>query len=275
MTNSSTPISVGGLSGVVATSSGAAHTCALLANGSLYCWGDNETGELGINSLNWAKPYGVSSPVRVSTVSNAVAVSAGFLDTCALISGCTIECWGYNADGQIGNGTVSPTRPHAVPSPTRVVGITTAIAISAGAFHTCALISGGTVECWGYITASDLSSTPLLNSAIPVQVPGITNAVSISSGGFHTCALIADGAVKCWGADQYGELGNGTFRDSAEPVTVLGIKHAVSISSGALHSCALIAAGAVKCWGGNDEGELGTGTLTASPRPLSVVQPTG
>jgi alpha-tubulin suppressor-like RCC1 family protein len=275
LTNSSTPISVGGLSGVVATSSGAAHTCALLANGSLYCWGDNETGELGINSLNWAKPYGVSSPVRVSTVSNAVAVSAGFLDTCALISGGTIECWGYNADGQIGNGTVSPTRPHAVPSPTRVVGITTAIAISAGAFHTCALISGGTVECWGYITASDLSSKPLLNSAIPVQVPGITNAVSISSGGFHTCALIADGAVKCWGADQYGELGNGTFRDSAEPVTVLGIKHAVSISSGALHSCALIAAGAVKCWGGNDEGELGTGTLTASPRPLSVVQPTG
>jgi alpha-tubulin suppressor-like RCC1 family protein len=273
LTDSSTPISVSGLSGVVASSSGAAHTCALLANGSLYCWGDNETGELGINSLNQSEPYGVSSPVRVSAVSNAVAVSAGFLNTCVLISGGTVDCWGYNADGQVGNGTVSPTRPHAVPSPVHVSGITNAVAISAGAFHTCALITGGTVDCWGYITASDLASKPLLNSAVPVQVPGITNAVSISSGGFHTCALIAGGAVKCWGADQYGQLGDGKFRDSATPVTVLGIKHAVSISSGALHSCALISAGAVKCWGGNDEGELGTGTLTASPRPLSVVQP--
>ncbi|MHB8060434.1 MAG: RCC1 domain-containing protein [Gaiellaceae bacterium] len=275
LTNSSTPISVNGLSGVVASSSGAAHTCALLASGALYCWGDNEAGELGINILSRARPFGVSSPVQVGSISNAVAVSAGFVNTCALISGGSIECWGYNADGQVGNGTVNPKRPHAVPSPVHVSGITQAVANSAGAFHTCALISGGTVDCWGYITASDFAPKPLLSSAYPRQVAGIKNAISISSGGFHTCALIAGGTVKCWGADQFGQLGDGKLLDSAGPVTVLGIKHAVSISSGVLHSCAVLADGAVKCWGGNDEGELGTGTLTASSVPLSVVQPTG
>jgi alpha-tubulin suppressor-like RCC1 family protein len=274
LTNSSTPISVNGLSGVVASSSGAAHTCALLANGSLYCWGDNETGELGINSLNRSKPYGIASPVQVGAVSNAVDVSAGFLNTCVLISGGSIKCWGYNADGQVGNGTVSPARPHAVPSPVHVSGITKAVAISAGAFHTCALIADGGVECWGYIATSDIPPKALLNSSYPRQVAGIGKAISISSGGFHTCALIAGGTVKCWGEDQFGQLGDGRLRDSAKPVTVLGIKHAVSISSGVLHSCAVLAGGAVKCWGGNNEGELGTGTLTASSVPLSVVQRT-
>jgi alpha-tubulin suppressor-like RCC1 family protein len=274
LTSRSSPLSVGGLSGVTASSSGAAHTCALLTDRSLYCWGDNEVGELGTGSLNRARPYGISNPVRVATVSNAVAVSAGFLNTCALISGGSIDCWGYNFDGQVGNGTVNHVRPYANPSPARVSGITQALLVSAGAFHTCALIAGGTVKCWGYIAAGEFGPIPLLNSALPRQVSGIKNAITISTGGFHTCALLAGGSVKCWGENSFGQLGDGRLHDSAKPVTVIGIKHAVSISSGVLHTCALIAGGSVKCWGGNDEGELGTGTLTASSLPLSVVQPT-
>ena len=271
---SSTPVSVTGLSGVASSSSGAAHTCAALTSGSLYCWGDNQFGELGTGSVIRVKPYGVSSPVQVAAISNAVGVSAGFLSTCALISGGSIECWGYNENGQAGNGTINHVRPYAAPSPVHVVGIANAVSISSGAFHTCALLSGGTVKCWGYITPGDLGSTkPLLNSPRPQQTAGIKNATSISSGGFHTCALISGGSVKCWGANQFGQLGNGKLSDSAKPVTVIGIKHAVSISSGVLHTCALIAGGAVKCWGGNDNGELGSGTLTASSVPLSVVQP--
>jgi alpha-tubulin suppressor-like RCC1 family protein len=273
--NNSVPTTVSGLSGVVASSSGAAHTCAVLTGGELYCWGDNEVGELGTGSYTHrGEPFGISNPVRVDAGSKIVGVSAGFVDTCALISDGSIDCWGYNRDGQVGDGTVNRVRPYASPSPSRVAGITNAVSISAGYFHTCALIAGGTVKCWGHITASDFAPTPLLESAIPEQVPSITNAISISTGGFHTCALLAGGSVKCWGADQFGQLGDGKLQDSAKPVTVLGIKNAVSISSGVLHSCALLSGGAVKCWGGNDEGELGTGTLTASSRPLSVVQPT-
>jgi len=274
LTGSSSPVSVAGLSGVVASSSGAGHTCALLTGGPLYCWGDNEAGQLGIGSVNRTKPYGVANPVRIDAVSNAVGVSAGFLNTCVLISGGSIDCWGYNHDGQVGNGQVNHVRPYTSPSPVRVSGITNARSISAGAFHTCALIAGGTVKCWGFITASDFAPKALLDSAYPQRAAGIKNAISISSGGFHTCALIAGGAVKCWGADQYGQLGDGKLQDSAKPVKVIGIKRAISISSGVLHTCAVLAGGAVKCWGGNDDGELGTGTLTASSVPLSVVQPT-
>jgi alpha-tubulin suppressor-like RCC1 family protein len=272
--NSSTPVAVNELNGVIADSSGAAHTCAVLTDGALYCWGDNEVGELGIGSLNRFAPYGISSPEQVSAVSNAIGVSTGFLHTCAIISGGSIECWGYNQDGQVGNGTVNLARPHAVTSPVHVVGITKAAAISAGDFHTCALIADGTVECWGYIVPSDFGIRSLLDSPVPVPVAGIKNAIAISSGGFHSCAVLADGAVKCWGANQHGQLGNGKSQDSAKPVTVVGIRNAVSISSGGFHSCAVLAGGAVKCWGGNDEGELGTGTLTASSVPLSVVSPT-
>ncbi|HEY5478201.1 MAG TPA: hypothetical protein VIJ84_01150 [Gaiellaceae bacterium] len=272
--SSPTPITVGGLSGVVASSSGAAHTCALLTGGSLYCWGDNQFGELGTGALIRSKPFGIASPAQVATISNAVSVSAGFLNTCVLISGGSIECWGYNHDGQTGHGKANHLYPYADPSPERVSGITNAVSISSGAFDTCALIAGGTVRCWGFIAATDTGSKPLLDSALPVQAVGIRNAISISSGGVHNCALIAGGTVKCWGADQFGQLGDGKLQDSAKPVTVIGIKHAVSISSGVRHTCAVLAGGAVKCWGGNDEGELGSGTLTTSSVPLSVVQPT-
>ena len=272
--NNSVPTTVGGLSGVATSSSGAAHTCAVLTNGDLYCWGDNEVGELGTGSANHGKPYGISNPVQVEQGAKVVSVSAGFVNTCALIEGGSIDCWGYNRDGQVGDGTVNRVRPFASPTPSRVVGVTDAISISAGLFHTCALLADGTVKCWGYLTASDFAPKPLLNSTIPQQVPGIKNATSISAGGLHTCALIAGGSVKCWGENSFGQLGNGTLLDSAKPVTVSGIRHAVSISSGSLHTCALLAGGTVKCWGGNDEGELGTGTLTQSSTPLSVVQPT-
>ncbi|MGC9974320.1 MAG: hypothetical protein ABSC36_02865 [Gaiellaceae bacterium] len=273
LTSSSTPVAVSALSGVVANSSGAAHTCAVLTDGAVYCWGDNEVGELGLGVLNQLAPYGISSPEQVSGVSNAVGVSAGFLHTCVLISGGSIECWGYNEEGQVGNGTVNAARPHAEPFPVHVVGLTNAIAISAGNFHTCALIAGGTVKCWGYIVPSDFRPNELLNSPVPLQAAGIKHAIAISSGAVHTCALIAGGTVKCWGANQYGQLGNGKTQDSAKPVTVIGIRHVVSISSGGVHSCAVLVGGAVKCWGGNDQGELGTGTLTASSVPISVVQP--
>lgn len=273
MTNSSTPIAVTGLSGVVGSSSGAAHTCALLASGDLYCWGDNEAGQLGLGTLNQRAPYGIALPTRVSGVSNVIGVSAGFLHTCALLSGGSVECWGYNRDGQVGDGTINLVRPYADPSPVRVSGITQAVSISAGAFHTCALVADGSVWCWGYVVASDFGTGVLLNSAVPVQVAGLRNAVAISSGGVHTCALVSGGTVECWGANEFGQLGNGNTLDSAKPVAVKGIRNAVSISSGGSHSCAVLTGGAVKCWGLNDEGKLGTGTSTASSVPVSAVRP--
>lgn len=267
--NRSTPVAVTGLTGAVQLDTGVAHTCAVMSDGTLSCWGDNEVGQLGTGTVNRTPPYGLSIPTPVSAISGAKAVSSGFLHTCALIGDGSIRCWGYDRDGELGTGSVTPRRPYAVPTPVQVAGIADAVGISAGNFHTCALLSDGHVSCWGHMTASDYGT--LFASAKPARIEGIEKAVAVSSGGDHSCALLAGGGVKCWGANPSGELGTGGARDSLSPVAVRGIKNAIAIGSGLAHSCAVVAGGAVKCWGANREGQLGRGTAGSSYRPISVV----
>jgi alpha-tubulin suppressor-like RCC1 family protein len=271
-TSSSLPIAVSGLTGVVASASGVAHSCAVLASGALECWGNNEVGQLGTGTVSPSVPFGAYLPVQVPGISGAVSVSAGFFHTCVLLQSGSIECWGYNFDGQVGDGSVTHVRPYAHPSPATVSGITNAVAISSGYFHTCALLADGRVSCWGYIATGELNGV-LMNSPVPRLVPGIEHAIGISSGGFHTCALIEGGSVECWGQNQFGQLGDRKTVDSAKPVKVVGISNAVAIGSGAFHSCAIVAGEQVECWGRNSEGELGTGTITTSSIPITVVRP--
>jgi alpha-tubulin suppressor-like RCC1 family protein len=259
---SPTPVSVSGISTATAVSVGDAHTCALLSDHTVKCWGYNHYQQLGNGAYyDWS-----STPVQVGGITNATAISAGFAHTCALLSGGAVECWGANDTGQLGNGSTT-----ASPTPVQVGGITNATAISAGKVHTCALLSGGTVKCWGQNFDGELGNGTTTDSPIPVQVSGIANAVSIGAGGAHTCAALADGTVACWGDNEFGQLGNGTTVSSPTPVQVSGIANAVSIGAGDRHTCALLSGGAVKCWGANDDGQLGNGTPTDSPTPVSVI----
>ena len=136
----------------------------------------------------------------------ATQVSAGEDHTCALLSNGTIECWGSGYIGQLGNGKKEDsTTPVAVSG-----GITNATQVSAGNDFNCALISDGTIKCWGYNPVGELGNGSDTNSSVPVEVSGITDAIAIRSGGWNSCALIAGGTVKCWGGNDDGELGNGT-----------------------------------------------------------------
>ena len=148
-------------------------------------------------------------------------------------------------------------------------GSGTAIAI--GADHTCAVLSSGGVDCWGYNVWGQLGNGITTNSSMPVGVSGVTNATAIAAGAGHTCAVLTSGGVDCWGASYAGQLGDGSNTGpdscyygtcSTTPVAVSGITNAIAIAAGRAHSCAVLTSGGVDCWGDNTSGQLGDGTNT-------------
>ncbi|MBI3594810.1 MAG: Ig-like domain-containing protein, partial [Nitrospirae bacterium] len=265
-TDSAVPVPVSGISTAIAISAGWLHTCALLSNGSVNCWGNNGTGQLGDGTTTDS-----AVPVPVSGMSTAIAISVGGGYSCALLSAGTVKCWGDNTYGQLGNGSAMNS-----PVPLIVSGISTASQISTGSGHACVLLAGGTLQCWGDNTFGQLGNGSTSNSSVPLDVTGINTATGIASGGTastgsgHTCALLSGGAVKCWGYNGYGQLGNGSKTNSSIPVSVSAINTATEVSTGGDHSCALLSDGHVQCWGNNGVGQLGEGSYINSSAPVQV-----
>ena len=260
---SSVPVAVTGLTNTVAIGAGDQGTCALLANGTVKCWGANFYGELGNGTRNPSTKPNLAV-VGLSPAAGAVAITAGAGHSCALLANGTAKCWGYNMTGALGNGSPG----HSVTTPVVVTGLANAVAITAGASSTCALLANGTVQCWG------ISAVTQVITSTPVAVPGLANAVAITAGYVSTCARLANGTAKCWGVNSNGQLGDGTTTDSTLPVAVLGLTNAVSIWLGnvapAYHACAVLADGTARCWGYNHDGQLGDGTRVRSLSPVAV-----
>jgi alpha-tubulin suppressor-like RCC1 family protein/subtilase family serine protease len=239
---------------------GGSHTCALLPDGTVQCWGDNYYGQLGDGTNTNS-----SSPVAVTGIGNATAVTTGYGHTCALLPGGTVNCWGWNFAGQLGNGTTTSS-----PTPGPVLGISNATAVAAGFGHTCALLADGSIQCWGYNSGEDLGNGSRMNSSIPLAVSGISNATAIAAGSYFTCALNSDGSIQCWGENTEGQLGNVTTTNSSVPVLVRGITDATAVSAENAHACALLTDKSIKCWGWNMYGQLGNGSTKNSSVPLKV-----
>ncbi len=282
---SPTPVQVTGITTAIAVAAGGFHTCALLANGTVQCWGQNDQGQLGNGTLD--APTSVAprnpTPVTVSGITDAIAVSAGGWHTCALLRNGTVRCWGDNERGAIGDGSPTPANPFVrrpTPTPVEVVGISTAVALEAGIFHTCVLLQDGRVECWGDNQFFQLGNDPPANNAssTPVTVNGVTSPAALAPGAEHSCVLLQDGRVECWGDNNFGQLGNGSERGIFNPPTapVTGITGAVAATSGAEHTCALFRGGRVQCWGRGFFGRLGDGQDRNRPdgnafTPVTVV----
>jgi len=259
---------------VIQVATGWYHTCALVFNGNVWCWGEGDYGQMGNGSTD-VNNY---SPLLVPTLSNIKAISARGMHTCALTNTGGVKCWGWNEYGQVGNGTYDSP----ITEPVDVVGLDAGVkAIAVGGEHSCALLDSGTVNCWGLNSNGQLGNDSTAWSNEPVEVIGISNVSQIALGDEHSCALLSDGIVKCWGWNGYGQLGDGTYEDRWVPTPVLGAPvsgiwlKAKAIALGDDHSCALISDGTVKCWGYNYYGGLGDGTLENRNIPVEVLNLSG
>jgi alpha-tubulin suppressor-like RCC1 family protein/alpha-beta hydrolase superfamily lysophospholipase len=254
------PVDVSGISTATAIGIGWDHSCALLSDSTIKCWGRNDSGQLGNGTTTNA-----STPVAVTGISTATALGIGAYHSCARLSDSTIKCWGNNGSGQLGDGTTTHS-----PLPRPVTGITSATTIAAGN-HTCATLNDATVKCWGNNVFGQLGNGTTTGSSTPVTVSGLTNAVQLGLGLDHSCAVVGTGAVKCWGHNGEGALGNGSTADSNVPVDVYAISTATNVTGGINHSCARLSDRTVRCWGTNGIGQLGNGSMTPTLIPVTAV----
>ena len=264
------------LMGVAHIAVGVKHTCAVLSDSSLMCWGANDSGALGIGTM------GGSSTIPVSVCADSactahlqnvkvVSASGALGPTCAVTTGGGVKCWGHNFYGAVGDGTTS----HRT-APVDVTGLTSGVVtVAAAKEHTCALTTAGGVKCWGNPNQGRLGNgeSGCCPARTAQDVVGLGSGVqAIDAFHSHSCALTSGGGVKCWGFNGTGQLGDGT-RDNirSTPIDVVGLSSGVmAIALGSRHSCALTTAGGMKCWGSNRDGQLGDGTTTERDSPVDV-----
>jgi alpha-tubulin suppressor-like RCC1 family protein len=235
----------------IEVSAGPAYTCAIRASGSVWCWGDNSWGNLGIGPV-----ASTSVPQKVDLPKAALAITTGKVDarthTCALLEGGAVACWGANGNGQLGTGdNLSSASPLPVDLPET-------IRIAAGGTHTCAVSKAHQLRCWGANGSGQLGiGMGSGDKSAPVVV--INNVADVALGAQHTCLQREDGPVACWGANTSGQVGNGAMTTVYLPVFIPSLAGATSLALGTAHSCALFGDGSVKCWGAGAKGQLGSG----------------
>ena len=266
---SSTP-----LTNVRAIGAGLRHTCAVLADTTVKCWGWNSMisgpsaitgtgGQLGDGStLDRLTPVMVIAAAgSTDPLVGVSAIAGGWFHTCALMLDATVKCWGTNQHGELGDGTFDgSTAPVTViAAPNSTSPLSDVLAIAAGDLRTCALLIDTTVTCWGSSYISQFSSSgpgvdpapvPVADSAGAGVLSGVT-AIAVAGGftqdvgGFLACALMTSQKVKCWGANDNGSLGDGTTTSSPTAVDVAGLPGAATAITG---GCALLADTTVACW---------------------------
>ena len=268
-------------------SAGASHTCALLDNATVKCWGYGAVGALGYGSTaNKGDSTGqmgdLLPAVALGTGRTALQITVGSQHSCALLDNYSVKCWGRGTYGQLGIGSTATIGDGAAEMGDSLVAVAFAAGrsarfIAAGSNHTCALLDNASVVCWGRGSSGQLGQGAITNighsgSATVAAAPAIDlgsgrTALALSAGDAHTCAILDNASIKCWGSGSNGRLGSGATNNvgdgAGEMGNSLGIvdvgagRTARAISAGFTHTCAVLDNATVKCWGNGGYGKLG------------------
>ncbi|MCX4690140.1 hypothetical protein OG401_38620 [Kitasatospora purpeofusca] len=253
----------------------------------LRAWGLNTSGQLGDGTktqrLTPTSVVGLAGAELASVAAGGTGGSTGSGFGLALLANGTVESWGKNDKGQLGNGATSATDEWAVPS--LVAGLGGVEAVAAGGAHALALLKDGTVRAWGLNDKSQLGDGTTTNTNLPVTVAGLEDVKAIAAGDTFSMALLKDGTVKTWGNNDKGQLGitaKAASSTAAVPaptpatrttaVVVPELTTVKGITAGASHALALLADGTVMSWGLNDKGQLGDDTVVNKPYPVTVLE---
>ncbi|MDI6897487.1 RCC1 domain-containing protein [Methanocella conradii] len=284
------PVMVGRLTGVKDVAVGNNFSMALKSDGTVWTWGDNRYGQLGIGTADDGRH---PEPVQVPGLTNVIAISADFQLAMALKDDGTIWAWGSNSYGQLGDGKPIDIPPPLTyskewdmqnkPSPVMVSGLDHVVSIDASGWQAFAVKDDGTVWGWGQnmCTLGEWSKNNenSLYTSTPVQIVGLTDVKKACCLGRSAVALKKDGTVWAWGEDRDGVLGNGEVKSYPDvdkvynPIQVIELTDIVDISCGGAHSLALKDDGTVWAWGKNYAGQLGDSTNESRGTPFKVPIP--
>ncbi|MEJ6627885.1 MAG: hypothetical protein QNL08_01745, partial [Ilumatobacteraceae bacterium] len=286
---SSSAVALGAGRTVRAISAGAAHTCALLDNATVKCWGYGAVGALGYENTadrgNSTGQMADSLPaVALGTGRTALQLSVGAQHSCALLDNYAVKCWGRGTYGQLGIGSTATIGDEAGEMGDSLVGVAfasgrSARAIAAGSNHTCALLDNASVVCWGRGTYGQLGQGAItyigdgiglsVATTLAIDLGTGRTALALSAGDAHTCAILDNATIKCWGSGGNGRLGSGATNNLGDGANEMGNSLAVidvgsgrtarAISAGLVHTCAVLDNATVKCWGNGGYGKLGYG----------------
>jgi len=261
----------------VAIDAGANHTCAITARGGVICWGANEYGQLGDGSLsNSFTPQFVNTGAL--TTGSVATISAGEHHTCVVKTNSSLVCWGANNFGQLGDGSViGRLRPTSIGGGSLAGQLVASV--TAGGFHTCAVLNGGSLSCWGANEDGQLGNGTMETTTRPTQIANgaLTNKqiISVNAGRYHTCAITLSYSLVCWGSNNFVQLGNAGIDDPSIPTVirtgVLAGRQITEVGGGEWHSCARNSEGGIACWGANFDGNNGDGTTIDHEVPVGVL----
>jgi alpha-tubulin suppressor-like RCC1 family protein len=248
------PVPIDAANSYIEVAVGNYSTCAIRTDNSLYCWGNNTTGQLGLGNLT-------SMNIPTLTGIGYVKVAKGISSTCALKTDASIECWGSQANGRVGNNITSGNA--VLPNVVNIGG--PAIDVTAGYDHACALRNDGATFCWGGNALGQIGNGTTSQAPLPVEIATGGSMVQISGGQYYTCSLRTDGKAFCWGEGASGKLGTGSSSNSSVPVPSQAALTFTSIKTGGNSTCGVDQSdNRLKCWGYAYYGLLGDGVRRGS-----------